>query len=104
MQCHVVVHAEANAILHKTCIDLKDCTLYVTLFPCNECAKLIIQSGIKKVYYLEGGPQIPTTASSTGENAPPRKDKFYTIASRRLLEMAGYSLLPLNCSDHGRSK
>lgn len=45
-----VVHAEPNAILNCTS-SLKGATLYVTLFPCNECAKLIIQSGIKKVVY-----------------------------------------------------
>lgn len=45
-----VVHAEANAIVNSS-TPLKDCRIYVTLFPCNECAKLIIQSGIKKVYY-----------------------------------------------------
>ncbi len=45
-----VVHAEANAILNANS-SVRDCTLYVTLFPCNECAKLIIQSGIKKVVY-----------------------------------------------------
>ncbi len=47
-----VVHAEPNAILNAT-VSLEDSTLYVTLFPCNECAKLIIQSGIKEVVYLE---------------------------------------------------
>ena len=45
-----VVHAEANAILNANS-SVRNCTLYVTLFPCNECAKLIIQSGIKKVVY-----------------------------------------------------
>ncbi|MDE6660464.1 MAG: dCMP deaminase family protein [Anaeroplasmataceae bacterium] len=45
-----VVHAEPNAILNCTS-SLKNSTLYVTLFPCNECAKLIIQSGIKHVIY-----------------------------------------------------
>lgn len=45
-----VVHAEANAILNAT-QSLKGSTLYVTLFPCNECAKLIIQSGIKEIVY-----------------------------------------------------
>lgn len=45
-----VVHAEPNAILNSTS-SLKGATLYVTLFPCNECAKLIIQAGIKKVVY-----------------------------------------------------
>ncbi len=47
-----VVHAEPNAILNAT-VSLENSTLYVTLFPCNECAKLIIQSGIKELVYLE---------------------------------------------------
>lgn len=47
-----VVHAEANAILNST-TNLKNCSIYVTLFPCHECAKLIIQSGIKEVIYME---------------------------------------------------
>lgn len=51
---YYVVHAERNAILnycgsHK---DLKDSTLYVTWFPCTECTKEIIQTGIKKIVYL----------------------------------------------------
>ncbi len=45
-----VVHAEANAILNAT-TNLKDASIYVTLFPCNECTKLIIQSGIKEIVY-----------------------------------------------------
>lgn len=45
-----VVHAELNAILNSI-KDIKGCTLYVTLFPCNECAKAVIQSGIKKIVY-----------------------------------------------------
>ena len=46
-----VCHSELNAILNSK-TNLKDCTLYVTLFPCNECAKAIVQTGIKKVVYL----------------------------------------------------
>ena len=46
-----VVHAEPNAILNSNS-QTQDCTLYVSLFPCNECAKLIIQSGIKEVVYM----------------------------------------------------
>lgn len=45
-----VVHAELNAILNSN-RDLRGCTIYVSLFPCNECAKAIIQCGIKKVVY-----------------------------------------------------
>lgn len=50
-----VLHAEANAItkLAKKNIGSIDSTLYVTLSPCRECSKLIIQSGIKKVVYRE---------------------------------------------------
>ncbi len=47
-----VCHAELNAILNST-RDLKGCTIYVALFPCNECAKAIIQSGIKTIIYKE---------------------------------------------------
>ncbi len=47
-----VVHAEPNAILNANS-NLTNCTIYVTLFPCNECAKLIIQSGIKEVVYMD---------------------------------------------------
>lgn len=67
-----VVHAEPNAILNCTS-SLKDATLYVTLFPCNECAKLIIQSGIRHVVYAS--------------------DKYHdtesSIASRRMFDSAG---------------
>ncbi|MDY0289568.1 MAG: dCMP deaminase family protein [Sphaerochaeta sp.] len=47
-----VCHAELNAILNSTSSSLKGCSLYVGLFPCNECAKAIIQSGIKEVVFL----------------------------------------------------
>ena len=46
-----VVHAELNAILNAN-KDLTGSTLYVTMFPCNECAKAVIQSGVKEVVYL----------------------------------------------------
>jgi dCMP deaminase len=41
-----------NAIINKISADVKGCTIYVGLFPCSECAKLIIQSGIKTVLYM----------------------------------------------------
>ena len=47
-----VVHAELNAILNANGRDLRGSRIYVALFPCNECAKAIIQSGIKEVVYL----------------------------------------------------
>lgn len=46
-----VCHSELNAILNSN-TDVRNCKLYVTLFPCNECAKVIIQSGIKEIVYL----------------------------------------------------
>lgn len=67
-----VCHAELNAILNSTKETLKNCTMYVALFPCNECAKAIIQSGIKRVVYL----------------SDKYKDVPAFIASRKLLEMA----------------
>lgn len=74
-----VVHAEPNAILNATS-DLTNATLYVTLFPCNECAKLIIQSGIKEIVYVSDKYQ-DTDASK---------------ASRRMLEAAGLKLRQLD--------
>ena len=47
-----VVHAEPNAILNSIS-SLDGCTLYVTLFPCHECTKLVIQSGIKEIVYMD---------------------------------------------------
>ena len=47
-----VCHAELNAILNNAGAPLKDCRIYVALFPCNECAKAIIQCGIREVVYL----------------------------------------------------
>lgn len=47
-----VCHSELNAILNST-VSLEGSKMYVTLFPCNECAKAIIQAGIKEVIYLE---------------------------------------------------
>lgn len=50
-----VLHAEANAITKIACSNnsSKDATMYVTASPCIECAKLIIQSGIKRIVYSE---------------------------------------------------
>ena len=54
-----VLHAERNAILNcrGSLDDLKGSTLYVTWFPCIECAEAIIQAGIKKVVYLRKYPK-----------------------------------------------
>jgi dCMP deaminase len=50
-----VIHAEANAIINAK-KDISGCSIYVTLFPCNECAKLLAASKIAKVYYLNEKP------------------------------------------------
>ena len=47
-----VVHAEPNAILNSI-TSLDGCCIYVTLFPCHECVKLLIQSGIKEIIYMD---------------------------------------------------
>lgn len=48
-----VCHAELNAILNCYSGSVRGCSVYVTLFPCNECAKAIIQSGIKEIIYAD---------------------------------------------------
>jgi dCMP deaminase len=78
-----VCHAELNAITNATNrYDLEGATLYVSLFPCNECAKLIVQAGIKEVVFLS--------------------DKYSTVeqfvASRRIMTMAGVTLRQLESS------
>lgn len=47
-----VIHSEANCILNSTVYDISGSRLYVTLHPCNECAKLILQKRISEVIYL----------------------------------------------------
>jgi dCMP deaminase len=47
-----ICHAELNAILNNIGMDLRNCKIYTALFPCNECSKAIIQSGITEVIYL----------------------------------------------------
>jgi len=47
-----ICHAELNAILNNIGMSLKGCKIYTALFPCNECAKAIIQAGITEVIYL----------------------------------------------------
>ena len=68
-----VVHAELNAILNANGRDLRGSRVYVALFPCNECAKAIIQSGVKEVLYL----------------SDKYADSMSTLASKRMLTSAG---------------
>ena len=73
-----VVHAELNAILNSP-RSVSGCTIYVSLFPCNECAKAIIQSGIKRIVY----------------ESDKYADTETTIASKKMLQAAGIELLQL---------
>ena len=59
--------------MNKNCESLKGCRLYVTLHPCNECAKLIIQSRITEVVYFSDS----------------HKDDAAMQASRKMLQLAG---------------
>ena len=68
-----VCHAELNAILNNIGMNLQGCTIYTALFPCNECAKAIIQAGITEVVYLSD--------KYNGQDS--------AVASRRMLETAG---------------
>ncbi|RPI17889.1 MAG: dCMP deaminase family protein [Ignavibacteriae bacterium] len=74
-----VVHAEANAILNST-KDLHGSRIYVALFPCNECTKLIIQSGITEILYL----------------SDKYRETDIVKASKRMLEMAGVKMTQLD--------
>lgn len=71
-----VVHAELNAVLNKNAESCSGCRIYTTLFPCNECAKVIIQAGIKQVIFA----------------SDKQKEKLSAKASRRLFELANVEL------------
>ena len=75
-----VVHAELNAILNANGRDLRGSRLYVALFPCNECAKAIIQSGVKEVLYL----------------SDKYSDTMLNLASKRMLQAAGVRFTQLH--------
>ena len=75
-----VCHAELNAILNCRGANLEGSRIYVALFPCNECAKAIIQSGIKEVVYL----------------SDKYADTMGTNASKRMLNAAGVKLTKLS--------
>lgn len=78
-----VCHAELNAILNcNNASLLKGATLYVALFPCNECAKAVIQAGIKKVVYL----------------SDKYADTDATKASKRMFDAANVTYEPLKSS------
>ena len=73
-------HSELNAILNYRGGSLEGSTIYVSLFPCNECAKAIIQAGIKRIVYdsdkYDGTPSV--------------------VASKRMLKAAGVVMQKMN--------
>ncbi len=60
-----ICHAELNAILNNIGMDLSGCKIYTALFPCNECSKAIIQSGITEVIYLSDKYEGTDTAKAS---------------------------------------
>lgn len=84
-----VVHAEENAILNST-TTLKGGVIYVSLFPCNECAKKIIQSGIREVVYLSD-----KYDGTPGNIASKRMLKASGVAIRQLQREKGIEIKPL---------
>jgi len=79
-----VVHAEVNAIMNKNSATVDGSKLYVTMFPCNECAKIIIQAGIKEVIVHE--------TSKTSKLTQGQKRHIYE-ASHAMLKRAGVKVL-----------
>eukprot|EP00877_Chromochloris_zofingiensis_P013478 jgi/Chrzof1/8384/Cz03g08170.t1 len=96
-----VVHAEANALLNKNAAHVAGARVYVTMFPCNECAKLLIQAGIKEVVYHEAkleshhpsvlDSETRCSSGSSGDEGHASADAGY-MASRSLLTLAGVKL------------
>ena len=78
-----ICHAELNAILNNIGMDLSGCKIYTALFPCNECSKAIIQSGITEVIYLSDKYEGTDTAK----------------ASKRMLDKAGVTYRKVVCKN-----
>lgn len=78
-----VCHAELNAILNNIGMNLYGCRIYTALFPCNECSKAIIQSGIREVIFLS--------------DKYAGTDSF--VASKKLLDAAGVTYRKVEVSN-----
>lgn len=75
-----IVHSEVNAIVNSVVHSLKNSKLYCTLFPCNDCTKILAQAGIKEIIYLS--------------NKHEESDMY--IASKRLLDLSNINYRQLN--------
>ena len=80
-----VCHAEMNAILNSKTADLEGATVYVSLFPCNECTKALIQKKVAKIVYL----------------SDKYHDEVNTRASRKMLDAAGIKYEKYNKTREG---
>lgn len=93
-----VCHAELNAIMNKNSADVKGCTMYVALFPCNECAKLIIQAGesvsemcfwLCEFHDVHVGFSINTFASTVQESNCRWTDNWHSFCKHALIKWIG---------------
>lgn len=73
-----VVHAEVNAVLNKRTVSLEGSTMYVTVFPCNECAKVVVQAGIRTIVVPE----------CVIDPVPGQEERYRFEATRLLFEQA----------------
>jgi len=83
-----VCHAEMNAILNKNNSDVAGSRVYVTMFPCNECAKLMIQAGIAEIVFHED--KVQPKAETPGASNFKLADQY--SASKKLLALAGVKI------------
>ncbi|KAL6778209.1 hypothetical protein ACKKBG_A17350 [Auxenochlorella protothecoides x Auxenochlorella symbiontica] len=88
-----VCHAEMNALLNKNGASVSGARIYVTMFPCNECAKLMIQAGIAEVVFHEdkgtaAGGSSPAAGSAQPAPGSISRSQQYA-ASKKLMAMAG---------------
>ena len=95
-----VVHAEMNGILNYmgAGVDFNNSTLFVTLFPCPDCAKFLSQRGIKKVIYLSDKYNL------TGKEFEEKYNFDGNIASKRTLNECGIEFIPYESINKSHAK
>ena len=79
-----ICHAELNAILNNIGMDLRGCKIYTALFPCNECSKAIIQSGITEVIYLSDKYEGTDTAKASKHMLDKAAVKYRKVNSKKM--------------------
>lgn len=88
-----VCHAELNAVVNKIQADIRGCQMYVTLFPCNECAKIIIQSGIEEVIYYKM-PDMPADKTKAEEKTEKIKATRKMFQYKKIVKLTEYENKP----------